>query len=122
MLTGSELVSLVEANPECTQDELAEAAGYVKIVGERRTLQSKAFVSALLKAKGVKIAEKKKKRGKVVPFKTSVHKSGIILLGKRYSEVFEMAPGDELEIELVNGAIQLKPTGRNVQRRQGLEA
>lgn len=121
MLTGSELVSFVEANPEYTQEELAQAAGYVKIVGGKHTLQSKAFVSALLKAKGVKIAEKKK-GGKLVPFKTSVHKSGIILLGKRYSEAFAMAPGDELEIEWVNGAILLKPTGRNVERQQGSEA
>ena len=117
MLTGSELVSLVEANPECTQDELAEAAGYVKEINGKRTLQSKAFVNALLKAKGLKIAERKS-GGKAVPFKTTVHKSGIILLGKRYSESFSMAPGDELEIELVNGAIQLKPTGRNVERKQ----
>ena len=121
MLVGDELISLVEANPEATQDELAHAAGYIKMINGKQTLQSKAFVNALLRAKGIRIPERKS-GGKAVPFKTTVHKSGIILLGKRYSESFKMVPGDELEIEMVEGAITLKPTGRNVERKQSKAA
>ena len=115
MLVGQELLSFIEANEGCTEYELAEAAGYVKDVAGKSTVQIKAFTHALLDAKGVRILTKPK-GGKVAPFKTAVHKSGIVLLGKTYSEQFNLKPGDELEIKLLEDGIKLVPTGRKVER------
>lgn len=116
MLVGDQLISFVAANEGCTENELAEAAGYVKEVSGKPAIQVKAFTSALLEAKGVKI-KAKTKGGKTAPFKTSVHNSGIILLGKTYSERFDLTPGDELEIELLDGCIKLRATGKKVERK-----
>ena len=115
MLVGTELLSFIEANEGCTEYELAEAAGYVKDVAGKSTVQIKQFTHALLEAKGVRILTKPK-GGKVAPFKTAVHKSGIVLLGKTYSEKFNLVPGDELEIQLLEDGIKLVPTGRKVER------
>lgn len=115
MLVGQELLKFVEINEGSTEHELAEAAGYVKDVAGKPTVQIKAFTHALLEAKGVRILAKPK-GGKVAPFKTAVHKSGIVLLGKTYSEQFKLVPGDELEIQLLDDGIKLVPTGRKVER------
>ncbi len=115
MLVGTALLDFVKTNEGCTENELAEAAGYTKVVSGKNMVQIKAFTSALLEAKGVCI-KSKSRGGKTAPFKTAVHQSGIVLLGKTYSEKFDLQPGDELEIQLLDDAIKLIPTGRKVVR------
>ena len=115
MLVGTALLNFVETNEGCTEYELAEAAGYTKVVNDRSTIQLKSFITALLEAKGVCI-KSKARGGKTAPFKTAVHQSGIVLLGKTYSEKFDLLPGDELEIQLLDDAIKLIPTGKKVVR------
>lgn len=109
MLTGQELLSFVKANEDMDQSELARGAGYVKVseTGTERLL-IKQFHEALLEAKGLKL-KTSKKPGKTAQFMTTVHRTGVILLGKTYSEKFGIEPGDELQIVIEEDAIRLVP-------------
>jgi len=109
MLTGQELISLVKANGDMDQAELAREAGYVKVndKGNERLLITQ-FHSALLEAKGVKL-KTSKKPGKTAQFMTTVHRNGVILVGKTYSEKFGVEPGDELKIVIEEDSIRLVP-------------
>jgi len=109
MLTGQELLSFVKANADMDQSELAREAGYVKTTekGTERLLINKLH-EALLEAKGVKL-KTSKKPGKTAQFTTTVHRTGVILVGKTYSEKFGVEPGDELRIVIEDGSIRLIP-------------
>lgn len=109
MLTGQELLSLVKANGDMDQTELAREAGYVKVSdkGNERLLITQ-FHAALLEAKGVKL-KTNKKPGKTAKFTTTVHRNGVILVGKTYSEKFGVEPGDELQIVIEQDSIRLVP-------------
>ena len=111
MLVGDELLAFVKANEGVPQIELVEHAGYVKEVRGKKRLMKKAFTDALLKAKGVYIAPKPR-RGKPAANKTAVHKNGIILLGRSYSERFNARPGDLLEILVMEDHIKLIPISK----------
>jgi hypothetical protein len=109
MLTGQELISLVKANGDMDQAELAREAGYVKVndKGNERLLITQ-FHSALLEAKGVKL-KTSKKPGKTAQFVTTVHRNGAILVGKTYSAKFGVEPGDALKIVIEEDSIRLVP-------------
>lgn len=109
MLTGQELLSFVKANADLDQSELARETGYVK-TSEKGTerLLIKQLHEALLEAKGLKL-KTSKKPGKTAQFMTTVHRTGVILLGKTYSEKFGVEPGDELQIVIDDNAIRLVP-------------
>lgn len=109
MLTGQELLSFVKANPDMDQAQLARGAGYVKVTdkGVERLLTTKLH-HALLEAKGVKL-KTAKKPGKTAQFMTTVHRTGVILIGKTYSEKFGVEPGDALNIVIEDDSIRLVP-------------
>lgn len=109
MLVGKELLDLVVSHEDLNQTELARAAGYVRSTkaGKEQVLV-KQFYNALLRAQGVAIAVGKAP-GKVAQYQTTVHRSGVILLGRTYSQKFNLKPGDELEILIEDDAIRLVP-------------
>lgn len=109
MLTGNELLTFVKAHPEMNRSELARATGYVKTTpeGKERVLALQ-MANALLAAKGVELA-KPKHTGKIARYATSVHKNGIILVGKTYAAEFGLEPGDELDIVIEDDSIRLVP-------------
>jgi len=109
MLTGAELIAFVKANEEMNQMELARGAGYVRVTKSgREQVLVKKFYNELLAAKGMPIAVGKTP-GKAALYETSVHKSGVILLGKTYSEQFGLKAGDVLRIEIEDECIKLVP-------------
>ena len=109
MLTGAELIQFVKENDTLNQMQLARGAGYVRTTKTgREQVLVKQFYNSLLAAKGMPIPVGKTP-GKSAQFATSVHKSGVILLGKTYSEKFGLKPGDELQIELLDECIKLVP-------------
>ena len=109
MLSGEELLSYVQRNERLNQQELAEGAGYTRVTKTgRRQVLVKQFYNALLAAQGMDIPVGKSP-GKVAAFETTVHRSGVILLGKTYSQKFGLEPGDTLEIEIDGDAIRLVP-------------
>jgi hypothetical protein len=109
MLTGAALISFVKENEDMNQMELARGAGYVRTTktGRDQVLVKK-FYNELLAAKGMPIAIGKTP-GKSALYETSVHKSGVILLGKTYSEKFGLKPGDGLRIDVEDECIKLVP-------------
>lgn len=109
MLTGQELLSFVEANADMDQYEIARGAGYVRVTekGSERVLINK-LSKALLEAKGVTL-KSGKKPGKVAQYMTTVHRTGVVLLGKTYTEQFGIDPGDELKIVVDEDCIRLVP-------------
>ena len=109
MLTGQELLSFVKANPEMDQAQIARGAGYVRTTdkGVERLLTTKLH-HALLEAQGVKLTTARKP-GKSAQFVTTVHRTGVILIGRTYSEKFGVEPGDELQIVIEDDSIRLVP-------------
>lgn len=109
MLTGNELIEFVKGSTSTNDLELARAAGYVRTTktGKEQVLK-KAFTNALLAAKGL---ERPMGRGpgKSARYETSVHKNGVILIGKTYSEAFGVKPGDYLDIVIADDCIKLVP-------------
>lgn len=109
MLVGPGLIKFVTDNESDNQMELARGAGYVRTTksGTEQVLV-KSFYNALLAAKGVSITVGKT-RGKSALFETTVHKNGVVLLGRTYSENFGLKPGDSLQIVLEDEFIKLVP-------------
>jgi hypothetical protein len=109
MLTGQELLSFVEANADMDQYEIARGAGYSRVTekGAERVLINK-LSKALLEAKGVKL-KSGNKPGKVAQYMTTVHRTGVVLVGKTYTEQFGINPGDELKIVVDEDCIRLVP-------------
>lgn len=109
MLTGQELLDYVLEHEELNQNQLAEGAGYTRTTksDKKQVLVSK-FQQALLKAKGLTVRVGRSP-GKTAQFTTTVHKSGVILVGRVYSEKFGLVPGNELEIVLEDDCIRLMP-------------
>lgn len=111
MLTGAELLDFVKSNESrhLTEPELAREAGYVRQTKTgREQVLTKRFYNALLSAKGVEVAIGRAP-GKTAQYVTTVHRSGVILLGRTYSERFGLNAGDELDIVLEDDAIRLVP-------------
>lgn len=111
MLTGQELIAFVKANGDMDQSELARETGYMRVAesGKER-IMAKQFCEALLEAKGVAI-KVGRRPGKLAQFETTVHKTGVILIGKTYSQKFGVEPGDVLDIVISEDAIRLVPQG-----------
>lgn len=124
MLTGQELLSFVKANEDMDQAEIARAAGYVRVTekGTERLLINK-LNEALLEAKGLKL-KSGKKPGKSAQYLTTVHRTGVILVGKTYSQKFGVEPGDELKIVIEEDSIRLvpQPTSRKPETAAASEA
>jgi hypothetical protein len=111
MLTGQELVAFVKANGDMDQSELAREAGYMRVADSgKERIMAKQFCEALLEAKGVAI-KVGRRPGKAAQFETTVHKTGVILIGKTYSQKFGVEPGDVLDIVITEDAIRLVPQG-----------
>lgn len=109
MLVGSDLIAFVRENEALNQMELARGAGYVRMTRTgREQVLVKQFYNALLAAKGMPISVGKTP-GKSAQYETTVHKSGVILLGKTYSERFGLKPGDALQICIEDECIKLVP-------------
>ena len=110
MLVGAELISFYESNDSLNQMELARGAGYVRTTrAGREQVMVKQFYNELLAAKGAPISVGKTP-GKSAQYRTSVHASGNITLGKTYSAAFGLEPGDELKILMEEDCIKLVPT------------
>lgn len=109
MLSGTQLIEFVQDNSDMEQTELARAAGFIHVTakGKERVL-TKQFCEALLRAKGLLI-KSSKKPGKVARYTTSVHKTGVILIGKTYVEKFGIEIGDVLDIVIERDSIRLMP-------------
>jgi hypothetical protein len=114
MLTGSELLAKVKELGDVGKSEIVRSCGYVsskKDGGER--LNFTAFYEALLEAKGVELSGGGKvgKGGRKLSYTATVQGNGNLLIGKAYTALLDLQPGDEFEIKLGRKQIRLIPVG-----------
>jgi hypothetical protein len=116
MLTGSELLAKVKELGDGSKSELVRECGYVsskKDGGER--LNFTAFYEALLEAKGVSLGDGGGrgvgKAGRKLSYIATVQGNGNLLVGKAYTALLGLEPGDEFEIKLGRKQVRLVPAG-----------
>jgi hypothetical protein len=113
-LTGSELLAKVKELGDAPKSELVRSCGYVstKKDGTER-LNFTAFYEALLEAKGMHLGESGhgSKPGRKLSFNTKVQFNGNLMVGKAYTALLDLKPGDEFEIKLGRRQIRLLPLG-----------
>ena len=114
MLTGADLLAKVKELGDISKSDLVRSCGYVstkKDGGER--LNFTAFYEALLAAKGVDFggAPQTGKGGRKLSFSTKIQFNGNLMVGKAYTGMLELKPGDEFEIKLGRKQIRLVPIG-----------
>ena len=114
MLTGADLLAKVKELGDVSKSDLVRACGYVshKKDGSER-LNFTAFYEALLNAKGVDFGSTAKtgKGGRKLSFNTKVQFNGNLMVGKAYTGMLDLKPGDEFEIKLGRKQIRLVPLG-----------
>mgnify|MGYP002057001497 CR=1 FL=1 len=116
MLTGADLLNKVKELGDVSKSDLVRACGYVsnkKAGGERRPFT--AFYEALLEAKGVNLGATGVagigKGGRKLSYVATVQGNGNLLIGKAYTAMLDLKPGDEFEIKLGRKQIRLVPVG-----------
>ena len=111
MLTGNDLLAKVRELGDAGKSEIVRECGYVstkKDGGER--LNFTAFYEALLDAKGVEIGGGSVgKGGRKLSYVATVQGNGNLLIGKAYTALLNLNPGDEFEIKLGRRQIRLVP-------------
>ena len=100
---------------DAPKTELATACGYVskKKDGSDR-VNFTAFYEALLNAKGIDLGSNGKgvgKGGRKLSYTAKVQFNGNLLVGKAYTALLDLEPGDEFEIKLGRKQIRLIPIG-----------
>lgn len=127
MLTGAELLAKVKDLGDVSKSDVVRACGYVsekKDGGER--LNFTAFYEALLEAKGVSLGTGGSsgvgKGGRKLSYKAVVQGNNNLLIGKAYTAMLDLKPGDEFQIKLGKKAIRLIPVGTTEEEEAGEEA
>ena len=115
MLTGTELLTKVKELGDVSKTDLATQCGYVskKKDGSDR-VNFTAFYEALLGAKGIELGGGGAaigKGGRKLSYTATVQGNGNLLVGKAYTAMLDLNPGDEFEIKLGKKAIRLIPVG-----------
>ena len=115
MLVGSELLAKVKDLGDVSKSDVVRECGYVSVKqdgGER--LNFTAFYEALLDAKGINLGggtARVGKGGRKLSYVAKVQGNGNLLIGKAYTAMLNLEPGDEFQIKLGKKAIRLVPTG-----------
>ena len=114
LLSGPDLLAKVKELGDASKSDVVRACGYVttKKDGTER-LNFTAFYEALLNAKGVDFGTNSKvgKGGRKLSFSTKVQFNGNLMVGKAYTAMLDLKPGDEFEIKLGRKQIRLAPLG-----------
>ena len=114
LLSGPDLLAKVKELGDASKSDVVRACGYVtsKKDGTER-LNFTAFYEALLNAKGVDFGTNSKvgKGGRKLSFSTKVQFNGNLMVGKAYTAMLDLKPGDEFEIKLGRKQIKLIPLG-----------
>ena len=127
MLVGKELLDKARSLSNRPEDDIARGCGYV---GPSGRLLKKSFYRALVEAKAAAQGWQLPKssssssggsRGRQAEFRTRVHGNGNLLIGKAYTAMLNLEPGDEFEIKLGKKAIRLIPTGAAAEHSQAAD-
>ena len=116
MLTGTDLLAKVKELGDAPKTELAKGCGYIvtKKDGSEQVKFTQ-FYEALLEAKGLTFPTRGSggvgKGGRKLSYKAVVQGNGNLLIGKAYTAMLDLNPGDEFDIKLGKKAIRLVPVG-----------
>ena len=125
MLTGSELLAKVKEVGDVSKTELATQCGYTKTKADGSTrVAFTAFYEALLTAKGINLAGDGAgigKAGRKLRYTAKVQGNGNLLVGKAYTAMLNLEPGDKFEIKLDKKAIKSTTVGATAERARGAE-
>ena len=116
-LKGAELLAMVKEMPRASKSDLVRACGYVstKKDGTER-LNFTGFYEGILEAKDVALgvaAGGASKSGRKLSYTATVQFNGNLLVGKAYTALLGLTPGDEFEIRLNprKKTVRLVPAG-----------
>ena len=105
MLTGKDLLAKVKDLGDVSKSDLVKACGYVstkKGGGER--LNYTAFYEALLEAKGIGLngisSSQSSKELETLNYIATVNDDCEIEIGKEYTELIDLKPGNQLDIKM----------------------
>ena len=111
MLSGTDLLAKVKELGDVSKTELARACGYVTTLGDgRERVNYTAFYEALLHAKGFPFGGPRKpgKPGRSLSYNTKVQFNGNLMVGKAYTTLLDLQPGDQFEIKLSKQSRQIR--------------
>ena len=115
MLIGAELLNRVKELGDCAKTDLARGCGYVvKKKDGSEQVKFTAFYEALLEAKGLSFSTGGSgvgKGGRKLSYVATVQGNGNLLIGKAYTALLDLKPGDEFEIKMGRKQILLTPVG-----------
>jgi hypothetical protein len=117
MLSGSDLLAKVKELGDASKSDLVRSCGYVSTKKDgAEQLNFTAFYEALLEAKGVSLRaddgdKGRSKGGRKLSYSTKVQFNGNLMVGKAYTAMLNLKPGDTFEIKLGHKQIQLIPVG-----------
>jgi hypothetical protein len=114
-LTGADLLAKVKELGDASKSDLVRACGYVSIKKDgTERLNYTAFYEALLQAKGMDVGRVgSAKGGRKLSFNAKVQFNGNLMVGKAYTALLDLKPGDEFEIKLGRRAITLSPVAES---------
>jgi hypothetical protein len=117
MLSRSDLLAKVKELGDASKSDLVRSCGYVSTKKDgAEQLNFTAFYEALLEAKGVSLRaddgdKGRSKGGRKLSYSTKVQFNGNLMVGKAYTAMLNLKPGDTFEIKLGHKQIQLIPVG-----------
>ena len=115
MLTGADLLAKVKDLGDVSKTDLATQCGYVsKNKDGSDRVNFTAFYEALLNAKGIDLgggAGGIGKGGRKLSYIAKVQGNGNLLIGKAYTAMLDLSPGDNFTIKLGRKQIRLIPEG-----------
>ena len=114
MLTGVDLLAKVKDLGDVSKTDLATQCGYVSQKNGSDRVNFTAFYEALLNAKGIDLSGgtgEIGKGGRKLSYIAKIQGNGNLLIGKAYTAMLELNPGDNFTIKLVRKQILLIPEG-----------
>jgi hypothetical protein len=106
-LIGSELIAKVKELDHLSKTEIAIACGYVsKMKDGSDRVHFAAFYTAVLDSTGITLGPHRK-----LPYIATVQSNGNLVIGKAYTAMMDLDPGDQFEIKLDKNEITLTRMG-----------
>jgi aspartate/methionine/tyrosine aminotransferase len=100
-LRGKALLNKLKEIPNLSKSEKAKACGYVTRVKDKERANLSEFIEAILEAQGLAVDPGQAVgRGRTPTYRVTVHGNGQIVIGRAYTEMMGLQPGDEFEIKL----------------------
>jgi hypothetical protein len=116
MLQGSDLLEKVSLMGSVSRSELVRSCGYNRLGPDgREHLCYSQFYKALLAAKGVTFhpgagaGPERSREGRRLSFRSHVHFNGNLMVGKAYTDLLDLQPGDSFEIKVEGQGFRLIP-------------